>query len=213
MSSSQHTRVMALLIRAGAPVIMSLAAACGNEAPTQPAALMAKGTTQDAGGFRIERFQTDFGFSWTDPSNGLRATHTTFPLPFMGQPELDCGPQEPLAQIDAQEVGLRDFDDLFASWIHANLDGRLWVIIRDVTQPGDCYGAKLVAEGWGNIRYVDNDVFGVGEEDNNANAWGYSARGDLVTPEGTAVSYTGNFRATVTLEKDFIQQQLTVNLR
>jgi hypothetical protein len=193
--------------------VVSFTVACGGDSPTQPPTSLATGPAQDGGSFRIERFQTDFAFSWTDPKNGLRATHTTRPIPFMGQPELDCGPQEQLDLIDGQEVGLTDFDDLFASWIHANLDGRLWVIVRDVTQPGDCYGAKLVAEGWGYIRYTDNDVFGVGDEDNNANAWGYSARGSLTTPSGAIVGYTGNFRATVTLEKGFIQEQLAVNLR
>ena len=31
----------------------------------------------------------------------------------------------------------------------------------DLSQAGDCYGVKLVAEGPGEIRYVDNDAFGV----------------------------------------------------
>lgn len=50
------------------------------------------------------------------------------------------------------------------------MQGPLWVIIWDVNQAGDCYGVKLVAEGWGEMQVTDNDIFGVGPEGNNANA-------------------------------------------
>ena len=46
------------------------------------------------------------------------------------------------------------------------MQGPLWVIIRDVNQAGDCYGVKLVAEGWGEMQVTDNDIFGVGPEGN-----------------------------------------------
>lgn len=172
----------------------------------------------DNGNIRIARFQEHFAFSWTDPRNGLRATHTTFPIPFMDAPETDCGPQEELTPLDVQDVGLIDAIDLFASQIRRNMEGPLWVIIRDVNQAGSCYGNRLIAEGWGEMHYSDNDLFGAGPEDNNANAWGFGGKGTLVTPQGEQVRYSGHARFTFTGKLDadgfpiFSHEQFFVNL-
>lgn len=150
----------------------------------------------DNGNIRIARFQEHFATSWTDPRNGLRATHTTFPIPLFGEPEPDCGPQVDLDELDVQDVGLLDFSDFFASWLRRNEKGRLWVIVRDMNQAGDCYGKKLIAEGWGEMHYTDNDLFGAGPDDRNANAWGFGGRGTLTTPQGMLVRYSGHARFT-----------------
>jgi hypothetical protein len=155
----------------------------------------------DNGNLRIQRFQEHFATSWTDPKNGLRATHTTFPIPFMDAPETDCGPQTELTPLDVQDVGLLS-DPFFLSWLHRNMKGQLWVIIRDVTQVGDCYGNKLIAEGWGNMHYTDNDLFGFVEGDKNSNAWGFGGRGLLTTPDGRNVRYNGHARFTTGTELD-----------
>jgi hypothetical protein len=167
---------------------------------------------------RIQRYQQEeFAVSWTDPSSGLRATHTTFPIPFGNKAERDCGPQGRVNAVDVQDVGLFIEGDLFfTSWLRTNTKGGLWVIIRDVTQAGDCYGNKLIAEGPGQIHYTDNDVFGVGGEDQNANAWGFAGKATVVTPDGRSLSYTGHGRFTVVAPgeqlPDFTHEQSTVNL-
>jgi hypothetical protein len=145
----------------------------------------------------VLRFEDHIATSWTDPSNGLRATHTTFPIPFLGAPESDCGPQEDLATIDFQQVGVVDPVDLLSSKLHINASGPVWVIVRDINQPGDCYGVKLVAEGPGDIRYIDNDTFGVMPGETAKNEWGYNASGTLTTPDGQALDYKGFAHFTV----------------
>lgn len=166
----------------------------------------------DNGNIRIARFQEHFATSWTDPRNGLRATHTTVPLG-------NCGPQVELDPLDVQDVGLFiDGDEFFLSWLHRNMTGRLWVIVRDPSQPGTCFGNKLIAEGWGEMHYTDNDVFGAGPDDQNANAWGFAGRGTLTTPQGTQVRYNGHARFTFTgrLDADgnpiFSHEQYVVNV-
>jgi hypothetical protein len=143
----------------------------------------------DNGNFRIQRFEDFLATSWTDFGNGLRATHTTVPLPIGLPQETDCGPQQRLDDIALQFVGLDE-------WFRVNATGRVWVVIRDVTQAGDCFGNVLVAEGWGQIRYTDNDAFGfTGEGDNqNSNAWGFMASGTLTRAGGGTLRYVGHAR-------------------
>jgi hypothetical protein len=145
----------------------------------------------------VLRFQDHFATSWTGEGSTLRATHTTFPIPFGTQPETDCGPQNDLAMIDYKQVGVVDPEDFFASELHMKASGPVWIIVRDLSQPGDCYGVTLVAEGPGEIRYVDNDAFGVAPGEYGANAWGFIASGTLTTPDGRTLSYRGIARYTV----------------
>ena len=167
----------------------------------------------DNGNIRIARFQEHFAVSWTDPRNGLRATHTTFPLG-------NCGPQVDLDPLDVQDVGLFiDTDEFFLSWLHRNMKGRLWVIVRDPSQAGSCFGNKLIAEGWGEMHLTDNDLFGAGPDDNNANAWGFGGRGTLITPQLNQLRYSGHARFTFTGKLDadgfpiFDHEQFFVNLQ
>jgi hypothetical protein len=142
----------------------------------------------------VLRYQDHLAASWTDPSNGLRATHTTFPIPDGDVAETDCGPQADLAMIDFQQVGAIDPIDFFQSDLHLSANGPVWVIVRDVNQIGDCYGAKLVAEGPGEIRYLDNDALGATPGQPSVNSWGFNARGTLTTPDGHHLEYQGNSR-------------------
>ena len=146
---------------------------------------------------QVVRYQDHFATSWTDGSSSLRATHTTFPIPFMGGPEPDCGPQEDLAMIDFKEVGVVDPIDIFASELHTKATGPVWVIVRDLSQPGDCYGVKLIAEGPGELRYVDNDGFGVAPGYKAQNAWGFKGSGTLTTPDGRVLDYKGTAHYTI----------------
>jgi len=142
------------------------------------------------GNLRITRFEDGFVACWSDATNGLRACHSTFPLG--DGTETDCGPQDVLDPIQFQWVGLIDPLDFFASWIHQNAKGTLWITVRDLTQPGVCFDNKLVAEGWGTVHNNDNDLFGTAPGDRNANAWRFAGRGKLTTPDGATVGYNGH---------------------
>jgi hypothetical protein len=146
---------------------------------------------------QVIRYQDHFATSWTDANSSLRATHTTFPIPFGGAPETDCGPQADLAMIDYQQVGVVDPVDFFLSELHINASGPVWIIVRDLSQPGDCYGVKLIAQGPGEIRYLDNDQLGALPGQTKANSWGFIASGTLTTPDGRLVSYQGTARYVV----------------
>lgn len=154
----------------------------------------------DANKNQVIQFQDHLAQSWTDANSSLRATHTTFPIPFGDPPqaELDCGPQEDLAMIDFKQVGVVDPVDFFASELHINGGGPVWVIVRDLSQPGDCYGVTLIAEGPGEIRYLDNDAFGLLPGETGANSWGFIATGTLTSPDGRTLAYNGVSRYVVT---------------
>lgn len=152
----------------------------------------------DNGNFRVVRVQEHFATFWTDPSNGLRVGHTTFPLA-----DPDCSPMgllEPAAIQSIQDINEDDFllsrlNELY----HAD---DIFILVRDLNQPGDCFGAKLIATGYGSLRGNDNDLFAwypffvTGEENdrNNANSFGYRAQGKLTAIDGTPMRYNGVYR-------------------
>lgn len=144
------------------------------------------------GNLRITRFMDGFAACWSDATNGLRACHSTVPLG--DGTETDCGPQAVLDPVPFQWVGVIDPIDFFSSWIHQNARGKVWITVRDLTQPGACFGSRLIAEGWGTAQNNDNDLFGAAPDDKNANAWRFAGRGALTTPAGAAVSYTGHIQ-------------------
>jgi hypothetical protein len=144
------------------------------------------------GNLRITRFKDGFAACWSDAANGLRACHSTVPLG--DGTEADCGPQALLDPIPFQWVGVIDPVDFFASWIHQNARGTVWITVRDLTEPGVCFGNKLVAEGWGTVKNNDNDLLGTAPGDKNANAWGFGGRGTLTTPAGGTIGYDGHIR-------------------
>lgn len=156
----------------------------------------------DNGNLRITRFESEFITCWSDATNGLRACHSTIPLG--DGTETDCGPQAELDPVQVQDVGLFDPDvPFFVNWLHENLKGAVWVTVRDLTQPGTCFDNRLVAEGWGNIHYTDNDLFGVGGPDRNANAWGFRSQGRLTSPAGSRVNYSGHTHFRFNRSADF----------
>lgn len=166
---------------------------------------------------QVLRFQDHFANSWTGANSSLRATHTTFPIPdFDDQPETDCGPQTDLATIDYKQVGVVNPIDFFASELHMKADGPVWIIVRDLSQSGDCYGVTLVAEGPGEIRYVDNDVLGVAPGEFAKNEWGFKASGTLTTPDGRQLAYHGTAHYTMKVsggEPEFTRILERVTLR
>jgi len=148
----------------------------------------------DGGSVRISRVEEGFIACWSDgaadAATGLRACHSTFPLGG-DTPDPDCGPQEKLDPIQIQRVGIEEAD-LFTSWLRQNAKGVLWITVRDLNQPGTCFGSRLVAEGWGTFHNNDNDLFGTAPGDKNANAWRLAAQGRLLTPTKRIVTYNGH---------------------
>ena len=192
LMSTVRPRARTLLHTCAWMLALMLPTSCG-EQPVAPVVAETRAfdwmNNPDNGNIRIIRFEDVFAASWTDASNGLRATHSTFPL------GPNCGPQEELDPISNQLTGVIDPEDFFASWFRLNSAGTVWITIRDLNQAGNCFGALLGAEGWGQINNTDNDVFGLTEGDHHANAWGVMARGSLTTPAGTQLNYAGHFRA------------------
>ena len=165
----------------------------------------------DNGNPRITRFEDHFLACWSDADNGLRACHATLPLGG-ATPDADCGPQEVLDPIAYQDVGLLNEDEDVFSWIRGHVKGRLWITVRDLTQPGNCFDNKLVAEGWGEFHTNDNSIFGVGEGFNFTNAWGLRGHGRLSTPEGETVVYNGHIHFIFGNVQDFREFPPTVSV-
>ena len=184
---------------------------CGREAsmPSAPAApAFDFSNNPDNGNPRIFRYQDEFGVAWTDPGSNLRVTHWSTRF----QVEPGCGDFEGVGPIAFQEVGLIDLADIFASQIRLNAKGTVWIIVRDLNQPGNCFGAALVAEGWGSVHYNDNDAFGLDPDHSNANAWGYTGDGILTTPAGDVVRYNGHLRIAVTGAGELATARPRINL-
>jgi hypothetical protein len=183
--------------RTAAPLVLLLSlVACGQQ-PSAPRSEMAPDFAASALDKNIVfRFQDHIAAAWSDDNSSLRAVHTTFPIVF-DKLETDCGPQADLALIDYKRVGVVNPVDFFFSDFHMKATGPVWIFVRDLSQPGDCYGAKLVAEGPGELRYVDNDVFGVAPGEFAKNEWGFKASGTLTTPDRRTLSYHGTARYTI----------------
>ncbi|NIM49591.1 MAG: hypothetical protein GTN62_05220 [Gemmatimonadales bacterium] len=145
----------------------------------------------DNGNPRIWRYQDHFAFGWTDPSTRVRAFHTTYPLA-----DPDCSPLDFFEPMSFQDVADLDPDDFLRSRFRDLADAdEIWILVRDLNEPGVCFGAKLLAQGVGKMHGTDNDFFAWYPNDrNNANAYGYVAQGKLTSPGGDKRHYNGVFR-------------------
>lgn len=184
--------------------------ACSYQAPVEP--IEEEGpafnfiNNPDVGNFKVFRGQFGVLFCWSDPATGLRACHSTHPL---GDP--DCGLQSVEDPIDWQELLINEETFRYI----ANAVGEVFITVRDLTMPGTCFGNALVGEGWGRFHYTDNDEFGsVVRGGANTNAWGFSATGDLLTPLGAPLKYSGHARFTWNPpeDEDYREHSLKVNV-
>jgi hypothetical protein len=163
-----------------------LLVACSDRAPLEPIADSPADAAfnfmnnPDVGNLKVYRFQDDMRVCWTDPANGLRACHSNFPYA-----DPDCGIQSDEAPLGFQTVTI-DADNIRTI---TNATGDVFIFVRDTNAPGVCFDNALVAEGWGTLRYNDNDSWGTGM--NNANHWGYTAHGALHTSSGDRTQYSG----------------------
>ncbi len=155
----------------------------------------------------VFRSGTQFGICWTDFSNGLRVCNRTEQFPGG-----ECGIFDPIGPVGMQEVVARpDQNDFFSSEVVAHLMGRMWITVRDLTQPGNCYGAKRVAEGWGTFHYNDNDEFSpFNPGDKSTDAFGYRSEGRLAASDGSIVNYSGHLKFTLHPDGTVTSDQQTV---
>lgn len=157
----------------------------------------------------VFRQGSEFAVCWTDPSNGLRVCHRTQQFPGG-----ECGVFDPMGGIGHQQVLAReDLDNFFASEIVVNMMGTLWITVRDLTQPGNCHGARKVAEGWGRFHYRDNDSFGPDGARDRTNSWAFSGSGQLTAPDGSTVQYSGQSRFVFNFDRGMVNSSATVNAR
>jgi len=142
----------------------------------------------DNGNARIFRFEQHvffliFQFPDAAPPAGtpdLVAVHTTTP---------DCGGI--LEPADLQAV-LEDPDDPFFNQVRqVTLADPINIFIVDLSQAGSCFGLELVASGTGKLVDTDNDLFIFLRDSNNANAFGFTAQGQLYSPAGQIAHYNG----------------------
>jgi len=165
----------------------------------------------DGGGLRVYRSADHYAACWSDATNGMRACHATVPLGQGSEP--DCGLQADAEPGAWQEVLARE--DVYEDWdrVLTHFQGDVYITVRDQNSPGTCFDSELVAEGWGAITHLDNDIYGTVEP--NTNTWGASAHGALMTPGGEKVQYSGHFRAMWRYYPSYVYRPLSyeVNVR
>ena len=145
----------------------------------------------DPGNNRIFRYEADlflliFQFPTSIPPAGtpdLVAVHTTTP---------DCGGI--LEPADFQEIVDPD-DPIFNQIRQVVQADPINIFIVDLAQAGSCFGFELVASGTGKLVNTDNDVLVFLRENNNANAFGFTAQGTLYGPGGERAHYSGVSKA------------------
>lgn len=185
-----HYRVPGLLL-----LLTALTVACGEPStaprPAAPALNADFMNNPDVGNGVVFRSGSDFAICWTDFSNGLRVCQRT-----QAFPGGECGIFDPIGPVGEQDVvARRDQADFFSSEVVVNLMGKMWITVRDLTQPGDCYGARRVAEGWGSLHYTDNDEFSpFNPGDKSTDAFGFMGQGSLTASDGSRVLYSGHAR-------------------
>jgi hypothetical protein len=181
-------KVMALAL----PVAFLVAC---KEQPSAPQASLlqtnAMASKSDSGSLKIYRFQDAFAACWTDLGNGLRACNATIPLG--GGTEPNCGLQADAPPVDWLQVVINPV----TFRVKANVQGQVWVTIRDLNNPGNCFGSALVAQGWGTVQYEDNDQFGAtfSPSVRSVDSWKWGANGNLTAVSGRTVKYSGHYHA------------------
>lgn len=133
-------------------------------------------------GFRVLRFENHAFFELQDPESPLRALHTTEPF---------CGGV--LEPADIQLIADNPDDPMTDRVRLLLLADPINISILDTSQPGDCFGDKLIASGTGKLVNTDNDFFAFLNGAQGANAFGFQAQSTLSGPDGRA-HYNGVLR-------------------
>ncbi len=186
-------RLLAVLALGGIVV------ACSEQAtapqPRTPAIAADFMNNEDGGGPWIGRYEfNDWASYWGSADGSVRAIHTTFPLsatdPFSvwGWDDAVCGPPAP-GVMHIQEITHWDPGQSVGPRFMENGKADVWIVLvsRAPGAYGPCAGRPVLASGWGQLHYNDNDFFMTTGKD----MWSIRAEGRLTTPDGGAVSYTG----------------------
>jgi len=174
--------------------------ACDRQ-PVAPAAEHAQAfnfmNNPDNGNPQIWRNDYAAAYRWFDGT--LRMTVTTYPINNQGV----CGPNSVLDTWEWQDLVFGpDWTDPMTRLIENGQAYDVWIIVDDVATPGGCFvtaafpgGGTLVAQGMGQARNNDNDLWGP-YGDVWTNSWGTRAQGALTTPSGARVMVSGHTHCT-----------------
>jgi hypothetical protein len=199
---------VALLIAASGAVIACTEPATAPPSASSRANLSSNFGASDPANGVVYRYNEDVAVCWTDQGNGLRVCQRTEQFP-----SGDCGVFEPIGGVSRQDVvTLTDPADFFATQIKVNERGKVWITVRDLTQPGACYGAARVAEGWGTLHYTDNDYIGTDGANHNSNASTFRGEGTLTAIDGRTVRYDGHTHIVFNPDRGPVTFQAEVNV-
>jgi hypothetical protein len=138
--------------------------------------------------------------AWYSSDLRYEAIHTTFPLDWVGVPwdEAQCGPPFFGGFTHRQEISHWDptHTDPLARYIVQTVTDSIWIVLLDLSTSGPCadpysgIGGGIVASGWGRLHTTDNNATLSGTQE----TYTLRADGDLTTPGGDPVKYSGNLR-------------------
>ena len=157
----------------------------------------------DNGNEKVYRSYEDFIICFNDDDLPLRACHGNVPIGGGPDPVYNCGLQQVEAPTSYQDVGSFKEDEFFDNDFHKVQKGDVWVTIRDLSQPGDCIGTALVAEGWVSFVGTDNDIFGAAD-DKHTNSWSNKFQGKVMTPGGEMLGYNAMGQHQWSVKKGFL---------
>jgi hypothetical protein len=184
-------------------VLAAFAVACDQNVPTQPAADTAApafsfNNNPDNGNPRIVRFTGLATFVIIDDDANLFSLHSGRDAPFNFNAGERCGDVTALSFADVQQI-LKDPDlaDPFLDQVHGLRLGRdifVHVFQGPFDEVTDCDDmlSRLLAFGRGNFTNTDNDIAIFLRENNNANAFGFTAQANkLELVGGGRAKYNG----------------------
>ena len=169
----------------------------------------------DNGNPQVWRNEWASAYRWFDGT--LRMTVTTYPITNQGA----CGTESELNMWQWQDLVFGpDWTDPATRLVEVGQQKQVWIVVDDVASPGGCFvtaafpgGGTLLAEGMGQARNNDNDLWGP-YGNTWTNAWGYRAWGKLSTPEGVSVNVSGHLHCTYSDkagENHGCQTRITIN--
>lgn len=155
-------------------LLIGLAGCSDDPAPTAVANFDEVGPPAESGIVTRDGFPV--AYTWVDFDTGLRVIVGADMDEFCaGLNNFDIIPYQDVNLADARVITLGKGDIQTTVWDFLDFDCALFTTSEPVA-----YGRSKFME-------VDNDLLGIGEEDNHTNTWGLSARGQLASADGGTV--------------------------
>lgn len=141
----------------------------------------------------VLRGTTDFAVSWVDFKNGTQVIIGADIVEFCnGTIDFDVATYMDVYVNDRPFLSHLFGDDLRTSvWGFTDFDCDKFTTLEPL------------AVGLSDLVNTDNDFFGSGPDDNNANAWGFRAHGTLVRPSGDKAQFSGHLNLKGGFDKPF----------